>query len=438
MSLHSEAFTLWGESCISGPLMKVSIETLSPVKKKLNISVAEDEVMEEIELAYRTAARQAQIPGFRPGKAPRHILEKKFGASIEGEVYENLVRKTFVKALQDHSLDAVAMPSIEQPKREKGQGFSYVASIEVKPSFEPKDYTGLKLKKEDGTVTEEKIKEVYARLQDAQSVLRVREGATHPLKGDFVSVTIQGINSDGNLKSTDEPREQLYEIGGEVIHPSIEKALKSLKVDESAPVTIESKDKKEIHVRVTLKAMKEKILPSLDDEFAKSVGPFENMAALRERVTKDLQEELDERNRAELARKLLDEVAKKNPIDLPDTLVHDELHQLMHGIWQQFERAGVKEIPEEYSEKVLHEKLEPDAKRRVHEQLLIEAIAKKEKLEVKEEEVIKKLTQMASEAKVPVSEYKAYMEKSGRLDGLRFQLVAQKTVDFLLSSANIK
>ncbi|HLG19469.1 MAG TPA: trigger factor [Bdellovibrionota bacterium] len=422
--------------------VKVDIESLSPVKKKLSISVPEEMVLEEIETAYKKVGKQVQIPGFRSGKVPRTILEQRFGPAVEGEVFEELIRRTVFDAVREHDFQIVTTPQISDPKREKGSGFTYVASIEVKPAFTPKDYKEISVEKPETKVTDKQIQEVIGRLQDEQAVLKDREGATSAVKGDFVSIVLEPTDAEGNLvESKEEPKEQIYEVGGEMLHPEIEKALKKLPLGQSAPITIgqgADKEKKEFRLRVTLKAIKEKILPTLNDDFAKSVGPFENLAALKDRVKKDLEIETEENAKAEMIQELLASAMKANPVDLPESLVDSELHSLMDGFKQRMERVGMKELPEEYSHENLHKKLRPDAERRVHEQLLLEAIARTEEISAEEKEVTARLERLAAASKVPVGELRSAYEKTGQLDSIRFNILAQKTLDFLLSNAKIK
>jgi trigger factor len=429
--------------------MKVSVESLSSIRKKLSISLPEEAVLRQFDEAYERLRRSAEVPGFRKGKVPRPMLEKRFGASVEAQVYEDLVRDSMFKALKDEDLNAVAIPEIEEPKREKGTGFSYVASVEVKPKFEPKNFKEIKVVKPATDVKDEQVAEVLTKLQDAQSVLKEREGATKPVKGDFVGLIIRGIDEAGNLTAPDaETKEQIYEIGGGILHPDLEKAVLKMSLNDAAPVTVQGKiskaddpsqiEEKEIHVQVTLKAIKEKILPALTDDFAKSVGPFENLEALKKRIREDLAKEAGDNAKGEMAKQILDSLVKDNPLELPPSLVDHEVHQIIRGFWQQLERAGMREIPEEYSEEKLHEKVLPDAQRRVHEQLLIEAVAAKENISVEEAGVTKKITELAGIAKVPAAEFRAFYEKTNRIEALRFNLLAQKTLDFLLSTANIK
>ncbi len=421
--------------------MKVKVDSLSNIKKKLSVTVPEGDVIEGLDEAYRKVGQQAQIPGFRPGKIPRSLLEKRFGSAVEAEVYQDLVKKTVAQALDENKLNAIHVSEITDPQRKEGEGFSYVASIEVKPEIDPQDYHGVKIKGTQTEVTEEQVEAVYKQLGDAHAVLKHREGIKKPKSGDFVSVLLEETDEEGNLKTnkdTPEPKEQTFELGAQVLQPELEKHILSLKLEETKPITLKSKEEKEIHLRTTLKAIKEKILPERNDEFAKSVGPFENLAALHAKIEEDLKQEMETKSKTDNSRALLDAILKKNPVELPDSLVDSELHDLMHGVWDRLRQAGIKDVPAEYSEDKLRKEMRPDAVRRVHEQLLLEGIANKEKIEVASSQVDERIGQMAASTKVPAAELRSYYEKSGRLSLLHFQLLAQKTLDFLLAKAIIK
>lgn len=420
--------------------MKVKVDTVSAVEKKLDISIPEERVASEIEQAYGRLAKKASIPGFRTGKVPRNILEQRFGQSVEEDVYQNLLQTSISDAIVENKLPAIRVYDVDEPKREKGKGFSYTAKIEIKPEFEPKDYTGVSVPSIKADVKKEQIQEVLTRLQDSQSVLKHREGATKPVKGDFAALTLQEADEEGNPKPTkEEPKEQTHEIGSEALQPEIEKAICALKVDESKVISVKLQNPdREVKAFVTLKAIKEKILPTLDDAFAKTLGPFENAKALKEQVTKDLQAENEQKAKSETIRKILDEIIKKNPLMLPESLVHDELHHMIDSFKQRMTQMGMQKLPEDYTEEKLHNEFRPEAEKHVHEQLLLEAIADKEKISVSNEDVTEKIKGMAEASKVPPAEVRAHYEKDGKIENLRFQMVAHKTLDFLLGQANVK
>jgi trigger factor len=420
--------------------MQVKVDSISAVEKKLSVSVPEERVVSEIEEAFKRLAKKVAIPGFRAGKVPRAILEQRFGASVEADVYQDLVQTTISDAIEENKLEAIRVYDLAEPKRKKGEGFSYSASVEVKPDFEPKDYLGVNVKAEKAEVTGEQIEEVLQRLRDSQAVLKHREEAKKPAKGDFVGITLQEVDAEGNLKSAKEdPREQTYEIGAELLQNDVEKEVLALSLGESAVVPVKlSNPDREIRARLTLKSVKEKILPDLNDEFAKSVGPFADLAALRAQVTKDLQIEMEQKNKANMTRKVLEEIVKKNPLMLPESLVTDELHHMIEGLGHRMAQMGISRLPEDYNHEKLHTEFRPEAEKHVHEQLVLEAIARKEGITVEEKDLLDQIKEIARTSKVPPAELRAHYEKTGRMASLRFQMVAHKTLDFLLGKANVK
>ncbi|MCB0308101.1 MAG: trigger factor [Bdellovibrionales bacterium] len=415
--------------------IKVKIDSVSSVEKKLSISVPEDYVQAELEKAYRDANQKAKIPGFRKGKVPRSVLEKRFGPSIEAEVLQDVIRGTVTKAMEDHKLDAIYVSEIMEPKRVKGEGFSYIASIEVKPEIEPKAYTGVKIEGEKLVIDENKVNEALKHLLESQAVLKPIENATKVSKGNFVTLSVSDLTTNPPKESKD----QIYEVGSENARKEIDQALASMKIGESQAVTFEDeKSKKKYDIQISLKAIKEKVLPELTDEFAKSVGPFETLKDLKDHLEKELKVEADAKMRSGNIRKILDSILEKNPVELPKTLVHHEVERLCKGVEQRMKEAGIEKLPEDYSHEKMHTQLQPDAEKNVHEQIVLEAIARKEDITVENEEIMNRLKQQAEASRIPISELKAYYDKSGGIEDLGFQLLVQKTLDFLLTKANIK
>lgn len=415
--------------------MKVTIDSISSIEKKLSVSVPEEYIKNEIEKAYEDANKKAKIPGFRSGKIPRSILEKKFGPSIESEVLQDVIRHTVAQALEEHKLDAIHVSEILEPKRVQGEGFSYIAAVEVRPDIEPKGYEGVKIEAEKIEIDDKKVQEALDHLRESQAVLRPIEGEAKAKKGLFATLGVKDLT----VNPPKEGKDQMYEIGSEHARAEIDDVLKTLNVGESAPVSFEDeKSKKKFDIQVTLKALKEKVLPDVDDEFAKGVGPFESLEKLKEHLRQELKIEADAKMKSTNIRKMLDEILKKNPLELPKSLVHHEVERLCQGVENRMKQAGIEKMPEDYSHEKLHKELTPDAEKNVHEQLVIEAIAKKENIEVTADEISERVKLQAQSSRIPVAELQAYYQKTGGYQELAFQILVQKTLDFLLSKANIK
>ncbi|MEZ4703668.1 MAG: trigger factor [Bdellovibrionota bacterium] len=429
-------------------IMKVHIDSISDVNKKLSIEVSEETFQHQIQTAYSKVLRTAQIPGFRKGKAPRSIIEKRYGQAIESEVYQDLIRDTVTQALEDNDFHALNISEISEPKREEGKGFSYTASVEVKPQFDPKDYVGINVKASTAKVEEKQIQDVLDRLLDQHSVLTPITDRTKPEKGDYVSMIVEEVKEDGSSTCDHDhdhdhhhhAQEQIHMIGHEDARPEIDEAILSMNIGDTQQVTLtQGKDEtQKIFAKLTLKAIKRKDLPTLNDEFAKSVGPFENLETLKKQIQEDLEAEIAEKNKVEHAKQVLEHLGKKNPVELPESLIKAELASLRQGVFNRMIQSGVSSLPKDFSAEKMDQELEPEARKRVHEELILERVAKKENITVSSEELAAQLSQYSAMMNKPVHEVRSEFEKSGKIHEIRFRILHQKTLDFLLDKANIK
>ena len=425
--------------------MKIDIESISEVKKKIIVKIPEERIQKEVNEALDRAQQQAVIPGFRKGKAPRGMLEKKYGKALEDEVCQDLIKSSLTQAIQDNQLEPITVSEMTKPNRIVGNGFSFEASVEVRPQIDPKDYSGIKLEKSKEKVQDKDVQAVLDNLADTHSVLKPKE-TKKPVKGDYVSMIVERLDKDGKSTEKETPAEQLHMVGHQDARKEIDDAILSMNIDDFQDVTLthEHKDesgkahKHEEKVRLTLKSIKTKILPDMNDEFAKTVGPYDSLDALKKQIQEDLEKQMEERNKVDNAKKIIAEVLKKNPTTLPDTLVENELVQLRQEMFNHMVQTGVTKLPEDFSEEKMNKELRPEAERRIHEQLLLAAIAKKEKIEVTGEEVEVKLAQYAEMMKRPVGEVRKQFTENGRMASVQFQILAQKTLDFLLGQATIK
>ncbi|MCB0327536.1 MAG: trigger factor [Bdellovibrionales bacterium] len=426
--------------------MKVHIDSVSDVSKKLNIEVPEETFQSQIQRAYSKVIRSAQIPGFRKGKAPKSVIEKKYGKAIESEVYQDLIRDTVTQALEENDYHALNISDISEPKREEGKGFSYTASVEIKPKFEPKDYIGVKVKKSETKVEDKQVQDVLDRLLDQHSVLLPIEGKTSPEKGDHVSMMVEEVKEDGSSKCDHDhdhshhshAQEQIHLVGHADARKEVDEAILSMSIGDTQQITLsDEKDENKVYAKLTLNAIKKKELPTLDDAFAKTVGPFESLDALKKQINEDLKAEVAEKNKVEHARQLLEYLAKKNPVTLPDSLISAELASLRQGVFNRMIQSGMNSLPKDFSAEKMDEELKPEAQKRVHEELVLEAIAKKENIDVDAQEVAQKLEEYAGMMNKPVGEVRAEFEKSGKIQEIRYRILNQKTLDFLLDKANI-
>ena len=278
--------------------MQITVDEVGGLTKKLKIVLPREEVSRELDAGFKKIKNEANIKGFRRGKVPRHILEKTYGQQIRAEVAEKLIQDTYFDAVEKEKLDVVAHPEIKAPVFEDDGTFSYEAEVDTRPQFELNEYKGLEIEKEKVSVTEEEIDTEVERLRKETAPLRnvVDRGAQ---KGDIAIVDFDGFH-DG---------EQMKEVHGENVNVDIgagrhgeefENRIIDMKKGEETSFEVDFTGDapnpvlagKKVEFRVTVNDLKERVLPDLDDEFAKDVGEeFETLAALRDHICEKIMAE---------------------------------------------------------------------------------------------------------------------------------------------------
>lgn len=426
--------------------MQVRIEDVSPVEKKLVVSVPWSTVSGKISEAYRDLAKNVNLKGFRKGKVPRTVLERMFGARVKAEVAGQLVRESFITAATEHKLDAVSEPRLdEMPDLEKGKDLSFEAIVEVKGDVVAKDYDGMQLSKRPLKVDETAVDEALEQVRREHTELMPIEERDTLSDKDVVSISCVGTVGEHEVN-----RPNLAVDLGDSKHqplPGLVERLIGLKLDTAdhklefeIPADHEEKEIAGAKVDLTISVLdaREKDVPDLDDEFAKDTGKGETLAELKSKLRAELEEAQRDQIAAELRSAALEELVKRNQIpvakSLIDRVVHNKFHRLQHmlGIHDpHHEHAGFTDD--------LKEKLAEGADDEVRGQLLIEAVAEQEKIEVTDADLDDRIAKMAElrGGAVKPAKLRAEMDRSGQLDSLRFQVRNDKTLDLLVSKASV-
>lgn len=421
--------------------MKVDVENISPVKKKLNIEIAPDSVLKEMDKAISDVAKKAKIPGFRPGKAPKAIVEKHYGEEVRSEVMNRLISDSYLKALQEHSLNPVDVPEIDNVSSlAKGSPLTFTATVEVRPNIVLGMYDGIEVKEKDITVSDEEVKETIDRLREMYAQLEVVEG--RPLeKNDTAIIDFEG-HREGKPIDGAKASDYMLAMGTNALIPGFEDQLTGMNRGETREITVtfpadyNKKDiaGKDAAFKVTLKEIKKKVLPELNDEFAKDIGGNKSVDELREGIRKDLEarkrDELASAQREELLSKLVD----AHSFDVPPGMVERELQAMARQQATRMARQG-RDV-KSFDIANFREENRALAEKRVRGLLILDAIAEKEKVEVAEQEISSALAMMARTSGQPVEAIKKYYASlDGGLDNLRSSLTQEKTLGLLLSRA---
>jgi len=422
--------------------MTVTLQRLSPVLVEFDVQVAADRVKSELDKAYVQVAKQAKVPGFRPGKAPRRVLSHYYGPRIHADVVQKLVDETFPQAVTDNQLQPVNRPAIETQKLTEDGPFSYKARVEVLPQIEAVTYEGLEAKRPKVSVAEEAIDTQIESLRKAHSTLEAPSDGRGAQTGDVVTVEL-AVATEGtaleDLGASDLP----LELGAGQLLPEIDAGLQGKAVGDVATVEVDMSAQhphpklkgKRATFTLTVKELKGRVLPTVDDEFAKDVGDFESLAALREDIKKKLEKESKEASDNQLAERLVVELVKANPIPVPPSLVEQQMRITEQEILSKARSFGqqTNNVGEE-----LREQIQTDSEVKVRAGLLMAEIAKKEAIQIGNDEIEEGLKELAEQSGKNVAKLRVEYRDQKKREMLIGMLLENKVLDIIEAKAKIE
>jgi len=419
--------------------MKVEIEQVSPIRKKMSVALPPEQVDQEVDKAYLNLQKQIKLRGFRPGKAPLALLQRYFKAQIEEEVVSALVQDSYPRALDETNMLPVSQPIIEKGVLERGNAFSYTASFEIKPDIIVQGYQGLQLEKEKLSITEEDIEQQLKNLQDNQATLKTVAGRAAKT-GDCVVIDYEGTIEEKPFADST-IKDHLIEIAPESFLPGFSEHLTGMKPGEEKSFSIAVPEKyaredlagKTIDCKVQLNEIKEKILPALDDEFARDLGAYADLADLKEKIRASLTTHRQQQIEAGLREKIASTLIEKNSLEVPPAMIEQQIKSMIINMQQRLYSQGVNIEKFPYSIEKLSDIYKEPAERQVRTSLILEAIAKKENLAVTAEELEKRYQEIAQTLNQDV----AAVKKSVEQELIKAQLQEEKAIDLIIAHSTI-
>lgn len=423
--------------------MKVNVIETSSTSRTLEITVADERIKEEIEQGFKRAASQANIPGFRKGKIPRDILEKKFRPTVEQEVIDKIVPETLFEAVKEHKLNIVGQPKVEG--LEGGiPPLSFTAVVEIKPEFELKDLSGLKLVGPSDKVEDKEIQEQL----DALLKRNATAGLTLDRKaalGDKAFIDFLG-KLDGEPFDGGKAEDYALDLGSNSFIPGFEDGIVGMKTGEEKVIKVKFPDDyqaenlkgKNVEFEVKLKELKELELPKADDAFAATVGDFKTLDELKVRITESIQEQKSQNRKNAIAGQAEEQIAKKHKFDLPQSMIENEIRLLIDRQAMNLRQQGMEFKDDEENRKDLSEKARPAAEHRTRVRIVLEKIALTEKFEIGHEELHKEIHKLAPGMGLNAEQAVSWFHEGGREDGLRQQLMEQKALQWVMDKAIVK
>ena len=423
----------------------------SPTKKVFTFEVPAEDVRKATERTVKAFAKQVRLPGFRPGKVPPDMIRKRFAEEVKGEVLERLIQASVGEALREKNLVPLGQPKIGNLKFAFEEPLSFRVDLEVRPVVEPKDYRGLKVPAGDAVPNAEEIDTLVGRIREGHAAYEPIEGRAAK-DGDFALVDIKGSFPKGDGKDF-EADKTLVEVGGDHTMPELSAHVRN--ADPGVTVTFQKDwaadvpDKdfagKTVLYTVHVVALKTRVLPALDDEFARlALTPREgevpegaNLVMLREKVAESLKREKEQAMRETRRRAVLDGLLALHEVSAPETMVESEVDSALKEYARHLTREGVdlKDARVDWNE--LRKEARPSAERRVKEYLLLDAIGDKENVTVTDTELDAEMKRRAQAMGLSFGDLKSALVKANRIEGVREELRIDRVLDFLLAEAAV-
>lgn len=394
------------------------------VSRRLQISVPADTVASFEDQAARKYATQVRIPGFRPGKAPPSMVRKRFPEAVRQEAIEIVINEAFRVAIEQQGLKLAAQPHVHDLKSNPGEALEFELHCEVRPDVTLDTISGFTITRKENSVTDELIEEQIERIRDQKAQWTPVEDKAAP--GDMVTASLATADADGTLP---EGKEYRIVLGGGQAIPGIEEVImetvpgatteKSVRWPDDFPD--ESQRGSTKLVRVSVKDVKKKTLPALDDAFAREVGDFDTVQALRDAVRTDMTEHAKREADADVKSQLIEQIIAANPFDVPKAWVM----QMVDGYMQMYG------VPEQQRQNFAQEFM-PMAERQVRRDLVIDTLAERESLQASASEVDARIEELAKARNVDPGQVYAQLQKSGRLVEIERELTEERVFAWLL------
>ena len=410
----------------------------------LTIEVESAKVNEGLDAAFKKVVKQVNVPGFRKGKMPRGMFEKRFGVeSLYQDALDFILPEAYAKAIEETGIDPIDRPEIDVEQMEQGKDLIFTAKVQVKPEVKLGEYKGLEVQKVETEVTAEDVQAELTALQEKQAELVVKEEGK-AVEGDTVTMDFEGF-VDGEAFEGGQAENYSLELGSGQFIPGFEEQLVGVETGEEKEVEVSFPEEyhaaelagKPATFKVKVHEIKTKELPALDDEFAKDADEeVETLAALKEKIENRLKESKKTEAETAVRETLVEKASENAEVEIPEVMVNSEVDRMMQEFEQRLQMQGMNlELYFQFSgqtEEDLRGQMKEDAGKRVRTNLTLEAISIAENLEVTDEEAEEEVSKMAEQYNMSVDNIKQAL---GGLDTLKADLKVRKAVEFLVENS---
>ena len=422
--------------------MQVTVQKLSPVLMEFDVIVDAERVHAELEKSYSSIGRSAHVRGFRPGKAPRQVIAQLYGSRIASDVAKRLVDETFPQALSERQIQPISTPAIESQSVTPDQPFGYKARFEVLPEIEQVNYDHLHAKRPAIVVTDEQIAEHLEKMRREHSTYEATGEDRVAENGDVVTIDFTVSVGERVIKDAG-AQDFTVEVGAGTLIKEIEGALLGKRAGEqvSAEVDMPAEHRhpklrgKRVRFKISLRAIKVRILPALDDEFAKDVGDFATLDLLKDNIREQLTKAEKERVENSVAEQLVADLVKANPIAVPSSLVEQQAKITEQEILQRARSMG--NSPQGLGDQ-LQAQVRAESEMKVRAGLLMAAIAKSSGINIGDKEIEDGIAELAEQTGKNVAKLRAEYREKQKRDMLIGMILENKVLDLIEAKAHIE
>ncbi len=422
--------------------MKVQVENVDNVKKKVEVLLSEEKINEFRESIYSELQKQVKIKGFRPGKVPKPMIISYYKEYIDDELKKRMVQETMYEALDEAKVNPVGQPVVDFIDETDRHG--YVLECEVIPDIELPAYKGIEVEVEPIEITDEDVAKRIDGLRHMHAEVIAKGGDTGAQKGDLVVIKYQGYESGKPVKDIGTEAYPV-ELGTSALMPEFENELIGMRESEEKEIPVsfpaDYPDKeianRTLQFRVTMKEIKEKRLPEVNDEFAKDLS-FDSIEALQKGLREEIHKEKENVRNREIAQKIVDTLISSVDIPVPKILLEKRIEMMMEDAKSRFKADRLTEEEARTIEERFRKDFEKSAETRIKAEIMITKISEKEGIDADENDVQERIKKIAEDAKRPFSDVKNFYEQYNLLSGLRSSIIEERTINFLRDNAKIK
>jgi len=423
--------------------VKTDVEELSPTRVRLTVEVPFDELKPSLDQAYREVGRQVRIPGFRPGHVPRQVLDQRVGrGAVLEQAINEAVPELYAKAVREAQVFALGQPDVEITKLDDGTEMAFTAEVDVRPSFEIPDLTALQVVVDDADVSPDQVEEYLGALRERFASLRA---ATRPAEtGDFVSIDLAAVVDEQPVEDA-QATGISYEVGSGTMLDGLDEALVGMSADETATFTTElaggQLEGSQADVTVTVRSVKVKDLPDLDDEFAQSASEFNTVGELRANTRKQM-EAMRKAGQAGQARdRAIEALLTRIEMPLPDALVEHEIEHRRESLERDLEQAGLTMDTYAEGRQVsaadIEKEIADEVRRSVKARFILDQLAETEELGIEQDEIGQYITQLAYQQGVSPDQFARQLTSSGQLTAVVSDVLRSKAADLLAERVKV-